>query len=247
MAHSWVMAHADEATAFRSYAELFGAETVLLLDTYDSLEAARRVVRTGLAPAAVRLDSGDLGALSRAVRSILDDGRAHDDADLCQRRPRRAPHRAGCLPAGHRSTDSVSARRSARRMMRRRWASSTSSRRSNAAASGCRRPRAVPARPPGRGVSRCGRVETDGQAVRDLVGGRGETGPPSGRALLQPVMRDGRRLGEAPALPAVRRTSRQAVECLPAGVRRLRNAESYPVEISEGLRRLVARAGERLA
>ena len=78
-----------------------------------------------------------------------------------------------------------------------------------------------------------------------ICGSRDEAGPPSGRALLQPVMRGGRRLAEAPALPAVRRRARQAVERLPAGVRRLRNAEPYPVEISEGLRALVDRAGER--
>ena len=42
MAHSWVMAFADEATAFRTYAEVFG-DAVLILDTYDAVAAAKMV------------------------------------------------------------------------------------------------------------------------------------------------------------------------------------------------------------
>ena len=64
MAHSWVLAFPDEEAAFRAYAASFGPHAVLLLDTFDSLAAARRVVSTGLRPSAVRLDSGDLAALA---------------------------------------------------------------------------------------------------------------------------------------------------------------------------------------
>ena len=88
------------------------------------------------------------------------------------------------------------------------------------------------------------RVETDGQAVRDLLGSRGEAGPPSGRPLLQMVMQHGRRLSEESTLSATRRACRQSLECLPASVTRLRNAERYPVEISDRLRGLVDRAGQ---
>ena len=72
MAHSWIMSAADEIAAFREYGELFGEHSVLLLDTYDTLAAARAVVDHQLRPAAVRLDSGDLAALSREVRGIFD-------------------------------------------------------------------------------------------------------------------------------------------------------------------------------
>src|SRR5688572_27017173 len=73
MAHSWVMAFPDELTAFRSYEGVFG-DTVLLIDTYDTEQAARAIAASGLAPRAVRLDSGDLIAVSRRVRAILDAG-----------------------------------------------------------------------------------------------------------------------------------------------------------------------------
>ena len=74
MAHSWVMGFADEIDAFRQYMQIFGAHTTLLIDTYDTLTAARRIVGSGLRPTAVRLDSGDLLTLSRQVRQIFDEG-----------------------------------------------------------------------------------------------------------------------------------------------------------------------------
>ncbi len=74
MAHSWVMTFDDEVAAFTRYAAVFPQTTTLLIDTYDTVAAARKVVAAGLRPVAVRLDSGDLNQLSRAVRRVLDDG-----------------------------------------------------------------------------------------------------------------------------------------------------------------------------
>jgi len=74
MAHSWIMSAPSEAQAFADYCRLFGERSALLLDTYDTVAAARLVVASGLKPAAVRLDSGDLASLSRQVRHVLDAG-----------------------------------------------------------------------------------------------------------------------------------------------------------------------------
>ncbi|GIX21357.1 MAG: nicotinate phosphoribosyltransferase [Gammaproteobacteria bacterium] len=74
MAHSYIQAHADEASAFRAFAGLY-PDSTLLIDTYAPLAAVDRVialVREGFRVRAVRLDSGDLEALSRAVRERLD-------------------------------------------------------------------------------------------------------------------------------------------------------------------------------
>jgi nicotinate phosphoribosyltransferase len=77
MAHSYVQAHGDEREAFRAFARTFPG-TVLLVDTYDTLEGVRRVIElVKSAPedvqvSAVRLDSGDLNALARETRRLLD-------------------------------------------------------------------------------------------------------------------------------------------------------------------------------
>ena len=79
MAHSFVASFEREIDSFRAYAESFPNDTVLLLDTYDTIAAAAKAAEVGLEMEArghrlraVRLDSGDLAALSRAVRHILD-------------------------------------------------------------------------------------------------------------------------------------------------------------------------------
>jgi nicotinate phosphoribosyltransferase len=77
-AHSWTMAFPTEEEAFRSIQRLLGESTVFLLDTYDTIEAARLTARLGRPLWGVRLDSGDLVALSRQVRRILDDAGLHD-------------------------------------------------------------------------------------------------------------------------------------------------------------------------
>lgn len=71
-AHSWTMAFGDEEEAFRALQRLLGESTVFLIDTYDTLEGARLTTRIGRPLWGVRLDSGDLCALSREVRRILD-------------------------------------------------------------------------------------------------------------------------------------------------------------------------------
>ncbi|MGE5160991.1 MAG: nicotinate phosphoribosyltransferase [Betaproteobacteria bacterium] len=79
MAHSFVQAHDSETQAFIDFAESFPANAMLLIDTYDTVAAARKVAalapqlaQRGIRIRGVRLDSGDLDVLSREVRRILD-------------------------------------------------------------------------------------------------------------------------------------------------------------------------------
>jgi nicotinate phosphoribosyltransferase len=71
-AHSWVQSFGDETEAFRSLQKLMGESTVHLIDTYDTIEGARRAAAVGMPMWGVRIDSGDLSALARKVRRILD-------------------------------------------------------------------------------------------------------------------------------------------------------------------------------
>ncbi|MFI2651330.1 nicotinate phosphoribosyltransferase [Micromonospora fulviviridis] len=78
MAHSYVEAFPDERAAFRAFAADFPTNPIFLVDTYDTPAGVRAAVdvvtELGLTgPVGVRLDSGDLGALARQARAILDD------------------------------------------------------------------------------------------------------------------------------------------------------------------------------
>jgi nicotinate phosphoribosyltransferase len=77
MAHSFVQAFEDEARAFEVFVQQFPG-TTLLVDTYDTLRGVDRVIALAerMGPRfdvrAVRLDSGDLGALAQEARAKLD-------------------------------------------------------------------------------------------------------------------------------------------------------------------------------
>ncbi|MBN9100812.1 MULTISPECIES: nicotinate phosphoribosyltransferase [unclassified Pseudonocardia] len=72
-AHAWILLHDDELGAFASQVKALGADTTLLVDTYDirhGIELAVEAAGTGLG--AIRIDSGDLGEMARQAREQLD-------------------------------------------------------------------------------------------------------------------------------------------------------------------------------
>ena len=78
-AHSWVMAFESEAAAFSTYADFFPHNSVLLVDTYDTLEGVKKAIEVGLTLRnrgadlmGIRLDSGDLAYLATEARKLLD-------------------------------------------------------------------------------------------------------------------------------------------------------------------------------
>ncbi len=80
MAHKFILDCPSELEAFRTYAQSFPCNTTLLIDTYDTIQGAKHacIVGTemkakGQQLMAVRLDSGDLLALSKSVRNIFDE------------------------------------------------------------------------------------------------------------------------------------------------------------------------------
>jgi nicotinate phosphoribosyltransferase len=72
-AHAFIMSYAREEDAFHAYHALYPDHCVLLVDTYDTLEGCRRAAAVGPGLKGVRLDSGDLGALAKGCRRILDE------------------------------------------------------------------------------------------------------------------------------------------------------------------------------
>ena len=81
MAHSWIQSFDSEVEAFRTYARMHPDDSVLLLDTYDTLKqglpnaviVGRELETQGHHLKGVRLDSGDLSYLSKKVRAVLDE------------------------------------------------------------------------------------------------------------------------------------------------------------------------------
>jgi nicotinate phosphoribosyltransferase len=85
MAHSYIEAFPDEEAAFRAFARAHPGPVTFLVDTYDTVKGVATAARVlnDLQPGpgcAIRLDSGDLGALARRARGALDTAGLHDVA-----------------------------------------------------------------------------------------------------------------------------------------------------------------------
>jgi nicotinate phosphoribosyltransferase len=79
MAHSFVMTFKNELESFLAYSSVFPERTILLVDTYDTVKGIRNAAKIGLRLAqkgwrllGIRLDSGNIVALSKIARKILD-------------------------------------------------------------------------------------------------------------------------------------------------------------------------------
>ncbi len=79
MAHSYIMGFPEETDAFRAYAHTFPDDSVFLIDTYDTVQGAKKAAAVakemetqGHHLKAVRLDSGNMRGLSKKIRKILD-------------------------------------------------------------------------------------------------------------------------------------------------------------------------------
>lgn len=237
MAHSWVTAFADESEAFRAFARLYGDRAVLLIDTYDTLEAARRIVAMGLTPRAVRIDSGDLIALSHAVRAILDAGGLRqtrivasgdlDEWSIAEALARQAPIDAFGVGTALSTSRDAPALGGIYKLVEvdRDGLSVPVMKTSGGKASF-----------PGR--KQVWRRVRNGTAYADVIGLEEEAAPSDGVPLLAPVMRDGRRVAPPEPLQRVRTRHRQLLEELPTSVRMLHVVNPYRVVRSHKLEAL---------
>lgn len=260
-AHSWVMSFAEEREAFAAYARVMPNNCVFLVDTYDTLEGVRRAIEVGRELraqghrlAGIRLDSGDLNALSQAARVLLDDAGFHDAAivasnDLDEYQVaalRAAGAKISVWGVGTRlvtaydqpALGGVYKLAAIRETAEDPWdyrikLSEEIIKVSNPGIQQVWRLR-------GADGNFCGDViyeETLGVGdVAFSVDAVGETfACGAGEDLLVPVMRGGRAVYVPPPLAEVQARTRAQVAALPAGVRRLQDAEVYPVGLDRGL------------
>lgn len=103
-AHSWIMAHGDEAQAFRDFLDVFPEHATLLVDTYDVRTAIEKIIALGRKPQGVRLDSGDVLADSVWIRHRFDqagwrDVRIFASGDLDEDRIETLLQKGACIDA----------------------------------------------------------------------------------------------------------------------------------------------------
>lgn len=245
MAHSYVQAHDDELDALRRFSELY-PETTLLVDTYDTLRGVRRVVELArergeaFRVGAIRLDSGDLGALAVGARRILDDAGLHavrifasgelDEHAIARLVGGGAPIDSFGVGTGMGVPADAPALDVAYKLV---------------AYAGTGRVKLSTGKRTLPGRKQVFRETRDGEPVRDVLAGEDEVHP--GRPLLVPVMSGGVRTDAGRVgLAAARAHATDAIAGLPARLRALTPADPpYPVVVSDGLLDALRAARER--
>jgi nicotinate phosphoribosyltransferase len=239
MAHSFVQAHKDETQAFRHFAQSQPDNVVLLIDTYDTEAAARKVVSLapalkakGIAVKGVRLDSGDLADHARKVRSILDQGGLPhaqilasgnlDEYHVHDLIESRAPIDSFAVGTAMTTSSDAPSLDCAYKLQ-------------EYAGRPCRKRSEGKATWPGRKqVYRY--YAGDGCFDHDVITTLDDR--QDGEPLLHPVMKDGRRLAPSPSLSDLRRHTAAQLARLPESLRTLGAAPIHSVQISSALQTL---------
>ncbi|MET0538007.1 MAG: nicotinate phosphoribosyltransferase [Xanthobacteraceae bacterium] len=248
MAHSFIQSYDDEMEAFETFARARPENLTLLIDSYDTGAGARKVVALaprlrvlGITISAVRLDSGDVIALSKSVRRILDDGGLRE---------------VRIFASGGLTEDSIAEFLRAGAPIDGFGMGTSLTTSSDVASLDCvyklqeyaglsRRKRSTgKATWPGRKqVWRS--YGADGRMAADVLSVEGDEH--NGEPLIDLVMKGGRRLAPSPSLAAVRERATRDLARLPDPLRRLDPGASYSVQIGDRLLRLVDEVDIRLS
>jgi nicotinate phosphoribosyltransferase len=227
MAHSYVMGFPTELDAFCAFLRDQPSRPTLLIDTYETISGARIAAEaaqlTGVTPSAVRLDSGDLDALSRQVRAVLDAAGLTATQIVCS--GDLDEYRIAELVAAGAPLDGFGA---GTRLV-------TGG--DDPALGGVYKLVESAGRPVMKRSSHKatlpGRHQVFRSASGDVIGLVDE--PLAGKPLLEPVLREGRRVCDQPSLDAIRDRAAAELALLPEAVRALRDPATVPPTNSPAL------------
>ena len=244
ISHSFVEAFDKEQEAFKRYHAVFPDNTVLLIDTYDTINCVRNIVKIPLKEKlrGVRLDSGDLKMLSKKVRGILDNAglprvkilasgnlNEYKIADLVKAKAPIDSFGVGTDMVTSRDYPALDLTYKLVQIQEKngtvKYKSKTSPRK-----------RTVPGK---KQVFR----QYDGKGVfkKDVIGLATEKTPEGARALLRPVIRDGKLNGALPSLETVRETAAAGIARLPAGFKDIDQRQSAKVGYTKAISRLASK------
>jgi len=231
MAHSWVQSFESERDAFETFVDEHGADSILLIDTYDTVDGALIAMEvadeTGVDIRGVRLDSGDLPALSKAVNDVAPELDQYISSGIDEYTIREFFDRDG-VGAGFgpgtalvTSTDAPKVEGVYKLVAVERDGELQPSMKLS---------KGKVTYPGAKSVRR---LESDGTYTEDVIGLRDESLP--GEERLVTVIEDGTRVRDLPDLETIRATAQEHRRLLPEKHRRIEEPAPYDVRISDGL------------
>jgi nicotinate phosphoribosyltransferase len=242
VAHSFIESRPSELDAFQVFRDTFPGPVTLLIDTYDTVRGAHHAVQvakeiddSGKGVGAVRLDSGDLLELSRAVRTILDEAGLHhvhivasgglDEYQIKELTDDGAPIDSYGVGTQIGNSADEPTLDMAYKLVE--YAGEGRLKLSTGKISLV-------------GPKQVWREsDSDGVFIRDVIATRDEDWPGANwEPLLQPVMRQGRILGpDASDLETARQRCARQLKRLPESVQKIENFGTYDVQLSGELNR----------
>lgn len=253
-AHSWTQAFPTERESFEALLETFPDTAILLIDTYDTLAGAETAATLDQPVSGVRIDSGDLAEKSRQVREILD--RHHRTAtkifasgDLNEYKIEGLVAAGAPIDYFGVGTDLATSRDLPALGVVYKLVEIEHNGRVEYKTKFATRKAHWPGR---KQVFRFCRAsaEVDG-GPRELfhhdVIARADEDYPEAMPLLEPVMKDGKRIDRRPSIVEIRQRTLDNLARLPRRYQSLHDGPRYPVATSAALERLLEQVRERYA
>jgi len=243
MAHSFVQRFDSEMESFDIYNNIYGDNSIFLIDTYDTEQAAKLVTKFKNSIKAVRIDSGDLVDHSTKVRKILDENGCEKvlivaSSDLNEYKIRELLEKNAPIDAFGVGTELATSR-------------------DDPAIPGVYKLIEYNHKPkikisedkityPGKKqVYRF--YNKQGEFNKDLLMLDDEPAPPNSEALLIPVMKEGILLEELPDLNNIQQYYNENIKSLPRGFKVLEKNHIFKLEISRKLRELTSTLAEKFS
>ena len=247
MAHSWIQSFPTERAAFEAFVDVYGEDSILLIDTYDTERGARLAREVAedrdVTIRGVRIDSGDLAAVSRDVDAIVGDDidvfvssgvDEHLLADFFDRDGTAAGFGPGTSLV---TSDDAPKLESVYKLV-------AVDEDGDGDAEPTMKLSAGKTTYPGE--KQLYRVADGDGYSHDVLARRDADPGVDGEPLLETVIADGDRVAELPDLDAIASRADREVPRIPDGVRAIRDPDDYPVRVHDGLERLADELAEEL-
>ena len=233
-AHSYIMSFDTEEEAFRSYYDSFPHACILLIDTYDVLEGAKKAIETAPGMRGVRIDSGDIVELSKQVRKMLDDAGLDEAmvfasgdldeyriADLVRKGARVEGFGVGTALVTSKDDPALGGVYKLIAVQKNgEWQPRIKLSTEKATYPGFKEVYRI-------------RTGPGDEFSHDVLAAQEETAPHGGEPLLETVMEGGRIVADLPELEDIRETAQRQLQSLPKRYHRLEEADTYPIEVTE--------------
>ncbi|MEJ2276314.1 MAG: nicotinate phosphoribosyltransferase [Candidatus Lokiarchaeota archaeon] len=234
MAHSFVQKF-GEMESFDIYYKYYGKNTILLIDTYDITNGAKKATKFGNNITGVRIDSGDLSVEAKKVREILDANGCDQVAIVLSSNldeylvkeilDNKAPVKAFGIGTELVTSSDAPTLGAVYKLMEHNEEPKIKTSEDKKTY------------PSSKQVYR--KYNNENKIIKDIIALHNEEKPEECKALLVPIMKKGELIYEIPSLKECREYCLQTVKTLPDNFKQLKKVKkSFNVKISEKLENL---------